>query len=260
MILGIDATNWVHKIWHGQNGRDVLETVCRWIDALAVRVRPDVIVACLDHGSFRRDIYPPYKAKRPPRALGLDDVLDEAPARLAEVVTVARQEGFEADDCLATLARIGLDRGERVVLASGDKDLRQCLADGQVTQLRGFRTHGGNVADEEWYTAATLRSIMGIEPGQFVEFQILCGDSGDGVPGCPGWGEKTSLAAIRRFWTVEGVYANVLALSVTQKQRGALEAFRGDVDLMRRLVTLSTDVSTIKDMMTPATTEPLGRE
>jgi DNA polymerase-1 len=256
MLLGIDATNWIHRLWHAQDGRDVLGTVFRWMDALAARVQPDAIVACFDRRSFRHEIFPAYKSKRPPRALGLDDVLDGAPAALAEMVLVARHDGFEADDCLATLARIGRERGEKVVLATGDKDLRQCLADGLVTQIRGFATEHGRTTAEEWYTAGTLRATMGIEPAQYIEFQVLCGDSGDGVPGCPGWGEKTSLAAIQRFGSVAGVYDNLLGLKVSARQRNALMSFRPQVELMRRLVTLSTDIPSVKDLVAPLLTNP----
>jgi len=122
MILAIDATNWLHAIYHAQQGIDVLITVKNRIAAMTARVQADTVLACFDRRSFRYDLFPAYKANRPPKPASLNDMLRDAEEALFSHADLVWQSGYEADDCLATAAYVGYQRGERVVLASGDKD------------------------------------------------------------------------------------------------------------------------------------------
>jgi DNA polymerase-1 len=207
------------------------------------------VVACFDRPSFRKDLFAGYKAKRPPKALGLEDCLRDAPETLGRVATIAAEDGFEADDHLASLAAIGTASGQRVILATGDKDVRQCLVDDWVTQLRGFRMDHGQVMDCEWFTAKCLREQMGLEPAQWVSYQALCGDHGDNIPGCEGFGEKTTLAVLKVAGNLAGCFANPLALPITPRLRNKLLQFRWNSDLMLKLVTLRTDSEAAKDAL-----------
>ena len=80
-------------------------------------------MACFDRRSFRHDLYPLYKAHRKPKPAGLQAVLDEGPAAVASIAVPCAVDGYEADDCLATVARDAIAAGSRAVIASPDKDL-----------------------------------------------------------------------------------------------------------------------------------------
>jgi DNA polymerase-1 len=192
---------------------------------------------------------PSYKAHREEKPAGLVRDLAEAEDVMLDLCPVAFEAGYEADDCLATLAVIGWQRGEKVVLASPDKDLRQCLVKGEVTILRRFTTDRGAVAKPEWYTADTLAAEYAITPEAWPDYQALCGDSTDGVPGCEGIGDKTAAKIICQTGSIEAALKNPLALPVTPKQRVALGKFKEQAELMLKLVTLRTDVASVQDAL-----------
>jgi len=246
MILALDATNWLHATYHATNGVGVLDTVKNRIAALSARVQPSTVLAYFDRRSFRHELYPGYKANRPSKPARLIEILQDAEEALFSHAELVWQNGFEADDCLATTARIGLERGERVILATGDKDVRQCLVDGQVTQLRGFKTDHGRTCDEKWCTAATLRDEYGLSPAQWPSFQALYGDTGDNLPGAKGFGQKTTLACLAKCANVGECLANPWALPLSDRLRQNLAAFKAEAETMLRLVTLRTDVAKVE--------------
>ena len=249
LFLGIDTTNWICCLWHAQRGKGVLDAVCRRIEALSERLLPSHVVACFDRRSFRHKLYPAYKAHRKEKPAGLQADLDEGPTAVAAIATACVVDGYEADDCLASLASAGIAAKTKVVLASPDKDLNQCLSDGQVTILRQVTLHGNTVGDLDWFTAASLDKHYGLRPSQWVDYQTLVGDSTDGVPGCPQWGEKTALPALLKAGSLEAMFANPWALPITPRQQQLLLAFRPQADLMRQLVSLRTDVAEIWDVL-----------
>ena len=249
MLLGLDSTNMIHSLWHAQSGTGVVTSCTRRLQALLDFLQPSAVVACFDRRSFRHDLLPAYKAHRSEKPTGLIRDLAEAEDEMSRLCPVAFEDGFEADDCLATLAAIGRARGEQVVLASPDKDLRQCLVKGHVTILRHFGTEHGKLASPEWYTADTLCKQYELSPEAWPDFQALCGDSTDGISGCPGIGEKTAVKILKAMGSLKAAMANPLGLPVTPKQRLALTKFRDSADLMLRLVTLKTDVPVIQDVL-----------
>jgi DNA polymerase-1 len=249
LFLGIDASNWICCLWHAQNGRGVLDAVCRRLEALVEYLEPSHVVACFDRRSFRHDLYPTYKAHRKPKPAGLQAVLDEGPAALGTIAVPCAVDGYEADDCLATVARDAIAAGSRAVIASPDKDLNQCLVPDQVTILRHFILGNDGLRSLDWWNAAALQKHFGLTPAQWIDFQTLVGDSGDGVPGCKGWGEKTTLPALQAAGTIEAMLANPWALKISPKQQQALLAFRPQLDLMRQLITLRPDVPEVWDAL-----------
>lgn len=246
MILGIDATNWIHTLWHAR-AEHALKTFLARVEGLVRLLQPSHVVACFDRRSFRHDLFPDYKCKRPDKDVSLRLLLSEAETEVTTHATIAAEDGFEADDCLATLAAAGFLLDQKVVLASPDKDLRQCLASGYVTILRGFRLEAGQVVEPDYMTAGGLHEQYGLHPVQWTSYQALCGDSGDGIPGCPGWGEKTTKAALAGGKTLRDLLVNPWNVSVTPRLRTALTQF--DWRLMLDLVTLRTDVPAVWDAM-----------
>jgi len=249
MYLAIDASNWICVAWHALSGRGVLTELCRRIEAIIEYLEPSHAVACFDRRSFRHDLYPPYKAHRKPKPAGLQAALEEGPQHVGEICAACAVEGFEADDCLATVARNAQNAGRRAILASPDKDLFQCLVPERVTILRQFTLSKDGVQALDWFNAAALEKHYGLAPRQWIDYQALVGDSTDGVPGCPGWGEKTALPALRTKGSIEAMLSDPWSLKIGPKQQQALISFRRELPLMRQLVTLRDDVAEVWDAL-----------
>ena len=247
MILAFDCNHMIHSLWYAQGGIGVLSAVRNRIDAVATRLQPQHVVACFDHRSFRYDIYPQYKAGRKDKPEGLLRDLADAPEAFMDVATIAQEEGFEADDCLASLAALAPRIGLKCVITSPDKDLRQCLVDGQVTILKGFTLSGAEVTSMDWYTTRRLEEECKLIPMQWPDYQALVGDTTDNIPGCVGWGPKITGAVMAAAGSLKAILANPLALKLTAKQAAALMKFKPMVDVILKLVTLRTDVAAVVD-------------
>jgi 5'-3' exonuclease len=145
---------------------------------------------------------------------------------------------FEADDALAAGAARFAEQAGQVVIATPDKDLAQCVRGERVVMLdRRRRT----VLDEEG-----VRAKFGVPPSAIPDWLALVGDSADGYPGLPGWGERSSSAVLARWGHIEAVPASASAWEV--KVRGAerlaatLAERRDEALLYKRLATLREDV------------------
>jgi len=248
MILGIDASNWVHVIWYARSGKGVVQAVCDRAQALIAQLQPAATVFCFDRRSFRHALLPAYKSGRKAKDASLATDLAGCEKAVSDLGTVAAEDGFEADDGLATLARWGRLANEKTVIASPDKDLKQCLG-GQVFLLRSFKVSRGDPIEPDWYTAMSLFDEHGLEASQWTAYQSLVGDRGDGIDGCPGWGEKTAAAALAKCKTLDEMFRNPWAVPCTDKQRGALIEFRKRAPLVLDLVTLRTEVLAVWDAM-----------
>jgi 5'-3' exonuclease len=147
--------------------------------------------------SFRNDLFDGYKTEEgvPPELLAQFDEAEEAARSLGLVVWSMRE--FEADDALASGAARFRDQVEQVRILSPDKDLGQCLSGTDVVQVDRIRR---GVIDE-----ASLRARRGIAPESVPDFLALVGDAADGIPGLPGFGEKTAAALLGRHLHLEEI-------------------------------------------------------
>lgn len=170
---------------------------------------PEMAFICLDSGkSKRRDIYPDYKAfrERPPEwHAAYEWFLKDLRDNFSDVVQVVACPGWEADDVMASIARMATESGKRAVLCSGDKDMRQCLRKGSVNmQIRNKDEFGR--PDWGFLTAEAAEiSWGGLRVDQFVDYQILMGDDVDNIPGCPGVGEKTAVSLLKEYDNIENM-------------------------------------------------------
>lgn len=201
---------------------------------LMERQQPDLLAVAMDSKAptFRRQLYPEYKAHRPPMPEDLPGQI----ARIEQIlkalrIPVLRVDGFEADDVIGTVACRAAERGLDCSLCSGDKDILQLLGD--HTRIYDVKT--GAVT-----TAETLAQEMGITPQQFIDCLALQGDASDNVPGIPDVGPKTALDWIRRYGSIENLYQH--ADEITGKRGESLRASRAIADLSRRLVTIDCNV------------------
>lgn len=206
---------------------------------------PKYFVFVLDgHGKhFRHEIYPEYKANRPPAPADL--VIQFEPIRqlLSRLgIRVEVSKNGEADDCIASLAK-RYSKERPVVIVGTDKDLRQCLNKNVILWDPAAK-------EEKIVTEESFRSDTGLAPSQWADIQALIGDSADNIPGVPGVGEKTAMKLFQEFPNLESIRENYdnLSPSIKKKMEGNLEK----MFLFRKLTTLSTqmcqDVS-LEDML-----------
>ena len=202
------------------------------------------LVLDVSRKSFRTELDPTYKAQRPeaPADLVPQFPLVREVAR-ALSVPVLEEQGFEADDIIATLAAHARGHGWEVVIVTGDKDFAQ-LVDGQVRlfdPMAEARGQGG------WTGPAEVEKKLGVTPAQVIEYQALLGDKVDNVPGVPGVGEVTAAALVRHFGSVEALLARPEEIPQAVKRGGEklkekLVAHAERLRLNRQLVTLKTDM------------------
>ncbi len=188
--------------------------------------------------SFRNELFPGYKT-----GAGMDVALvaqmhpvEEAVRALG--VTVWSMGQWEADDALATGARRFRDQVEQVRIMTPDKDLGQCLRGQSVVQVDRIRK---KTIDE-----AELRTRRGIAPASIPDWLALVGDTADGIPGLPGFGEKAASALLARWGRLEAIPESPAAWDVdvrgAAKLAATLNERRSDALLYRRLATLIDDV------------------
>ena len=182
--------------------------------------------------TFRNELYPEYKAHRPPAP---EDLIPQFPlvrdATRAFGVPCLEIGGYEADDIIAAYACQVRDSGGEVVIVSSDKDLMQ-LVGGPVSMFDPMK----NVR----IGPAEVFEKFGVTPDKVVDVQALCGDSVDNVPGAPGIGIKTASALINEYGDLDTLLARAGEIK-QDKRRQTLIDFADQIRLSRQLVTLDCD-------------------
>jgi DNA polymerase-1 len=196
---------------------------------------PTHIAVVFDYAAktFRSDLFDGYKANR---AAPPDDLIPQFPLIREAVhafnVACLEQEGYEADDLIATYACRALDAGAEVTIVSSDKDLMQLIRPGIIM----YDTMKNKVIAE-----AEVVERFGVPPAKVIEVQALIGDSTDNVPGVPGIGVKTAALLINEFGDLETLLGRTEEIK-QQKRRESLVTFADQARLSRSLVILDCDV------------------
>jgi DNA polymerase I len=178
---------------------------------------------------------PEYKAHRPPMPDSLEVQLDEMVEYLAAAgIASFCQDGVEADDYIACLARHAVNAGMEVVIASSDKDFMQLISD-RVGML-----NPSDKTETIWHEPE-VRAKTGVEPSQVVDWLSLVGDSVDNIPGVPGVGTKTATTLLGRFGSVNGLYARLGEVE-SERLRAALKGAEADVRRNLELVRLKDNL------------------
>jgi 5'-3' exonuclease len=206
------------------------------------------VAVAFDHvvESFRNRLFPGYKTGEgmPPELLAQFPLAEEA-TRALGLVTWPMVE-FEADDALATgAARFADAPGvERVLLCTPDKDLAQCV---RGTRVVGFDRMRRRVVDE-----AGVRTRFGVGPESIPDWLALVGDTADGIPGVPRFGEKSASAVLGRYAHLEAIPDDAASWDVAVRGAaalaGSLAAHREAAVLYRTLATVRTDVPLAEDL------------
>jgi DNA polymerase-1 len=201
--------------------------------------------------TFRDDLFAEYKAHRPPMP---DDLRSQIDPLLAAVqalgLPLLRVAGVEADDVIGTLARNAAQRGLRVLISTGDKDMAQLVGE----EIRLINTMSGSK-----YDRAAVKAKFDVWPEQIIDYLALVGDSSDNIPGIDKVGPKTAAKWLNQYGTLDNIIAN--AGEITGKVGENLRAGLETLALSRQLATIRCDLElpvSIDDLTRkPADTEAL---
>lgn len=207
--------------------------------------RPDAIAVAFDRPepTFRHEQEPTYKANRE----SAPDILRQQIPLVHQVidtlgVTAIDKVGVEADDIIATLATRARDRGDDVLIVTGDRDSYQLVEDPHVRVIYNKR----GVSDYANYDEAGILERTGVHPRDYVEYAALRGDPSDNLPGVPGVGEKTAAKLITSYGGLDGIFANLDAQ--TPKLRQNLAEHEGQARRNVQLMVLRRDVDLDLDL------------
>ncbi len=241
----VDGYNFLFRAYHALpmltapdgTPTNAVRGVVSMLHALRRDARPPYLAVVFDAGkeTFRNELYPAYKANRPeppedlvPQFAVVREALD------ALDVPRIEQEGYEADDIIATIAAKAHAEGRPVVIVSSDKDLMQLVTDGPPP------IYLYDTMKQVVYDPAAVETKLGVPPEKVADFLALTGDTSDNVPGIRGIGPKTAAALLSEFGDLEGVLAAAPTLR-QKKRRERLVEHAGDARLSKRLVTLVRD-------------------
>jgi DNA polymerase-1 len=244
LLVLFDGNSLVHRAFHAfQRNREPL-TVRRTgeitgavygFTSMLLKVindrKPDYCAVAFDMRAptFRHEMFEQYKANRPETP----DELVRQLVRTREVVRafgipIYEQAGFEADDLLGTLARLGKEKELDVIVVTGDADAMQLVED-SVSVL--YPKPGQTFSDTQLFDGAAVKEKYGVTPAQFADFKGLKGDASDNIPGVPGVGDKTAVKLLDEFASIDGIYANIdkvtpprIKESLAQNKAGAYES------------------------------------
>ncbi|MEE2979954.1 MAG: 5'-3' exonuclease H3TH domain-containing protein, partial [Pseudomonadota bacterium] len=195
----------------------------------------DRIAVIFDYSgrSFRNDIYPEYKAHRPPAP---EDLVPQFPlirdATRAFNLPCIEMEGFEADDLIATYTRLAREAGSTVTIVSSDKDMMQLVGD-QVTMYDGLKSK--RIGRDE------VAEKFGVGPERVIDVQALAGDSSDNVPGVPGIGIKIAAELINTYGDLDTVLDRAEEIKQPKRRQSLIDHAEA-ARMSRTLVTLRDDV------------------
>jgi len=204
---------------------------------MQARLAPTHLLVVWDGGlaAERMTALPEYKSQRPP----MPDSLEEQIAAINRYLSAAGiaalcQEGVEADDWIASVARQAVAAGLAVVIASSDKDFLQ-LVSPRVGLLNP------NDKSEKIWTAEDVRIKTGVAPDQIVDWLSLIGDTVDNIPGVPGVGPKTAADLLQQFGSVEALFVRLDEVK-SQRLRAGFESSAEKVRRNQQLIRLKDDL------------------
>lgn len=222
--------------------------VINMLHKLLDEYQPDYFAVVFDAKgkNFRNDLYPEYKAQRPP-------IPEDLSPQIGPLHEIIHAEGFpllviddvEADDVIATLARHADESGMKTIISTGDKDLAQIVNE----NINLINTMTGKRLDPEGVVEK-----FGVAPDRIIDYLALTGDSVDNIPGVPKVGPKTAAKWIKEYGSLDAVIEH--AEQIGGKVGESLRASIGHLDLSRKLVTLKSDLDLGIDFTNLRRSEP----
>lgn len=209
--------------------------VANMVKKLIAQQKPKFIGVIFDAPgkTFREDIYPQYKAHRPPTPNDLKVQYEPLVNLLIAMgIKVYAIPGVEADDVIGTLAKEAAKKNIPVCIATGDKDFAQ-MVDSHVCLY--------NSMSETWLNEEGIEAKYGIKPHQFIDYLTLTGDSVDNIPGVPKCGPKTASKWLQTYGSLENLqtHADEVSGKIGEQLRAHLHLF----PMTKQLVTIKSDLS-----------------
>ena len=239
-LVLVDGSSYLYRAFHalppltGPDGQQtgVIYGVSNMLNALIVQEKPDYFGVVFDakEKTFRHDMYPEYKAQRPPMPPDLVSQIKP----LFELIKIlgyplVQVSGVEADDVIGTLAQQAAAQGYEVVISTGDKDLMQLVCDGVSLY---------NTMKKERFDRQGVKNKLGVFPEQVIDYLTLMGDQSDNIPGVKGVGAKTAVKWLDKYTTLDNLLARrgEIKTKVAQNLQDSIDK----LPLFRDLVTIKT--------------------
>lgn len=198
-----------------------------------------VVVFDAKRKNYRNEIYPLYKENRKETP---QELVPQFPLirQASEVLNIPwiEMEGYEADDLIATYARIAKEKGWHTTVVSADKDLMQLMNE-DVSLYDPMK--------KKYLTNEDVLNKFGVLPDKVTDVQSLMGDSTDNIPGATGIGPKTAASLINEFGSLENLINNIAQIK-NEKRRAILERDKEQILISQKLVTLATDAPVDTDL------------
>jgi DNA polymerase I len=242
-LIIIDISNFIFRAFfairplHAPDGTPVnaVYGVMSMLYNLMTKYQPTHILVARDtkEGSFRKTIYPEYKANRsePPDDLVPQFALIDQLVKHLGLPEI-QEPGFEADDIIGSVALQWKSDFDEILIASGDKDLMQ-FVDGPIKMLDTMK--------EKIYSREDVKDKMGVYPEQIMDYLSLIGDSSDNIPGVPGIGPKGAQGLIEEFGSLDNILDNIPDIK-NKRCMSALMEHKQEAIISRQLVKIVTDL------------------
>ena len=243
-FLIVDGNSLMHRAFHAlplmDNEGTYTNAIYGFLNMLLKVIKEqDVryLAVCFDeHGpTFRHKAYAEYKAGRSATPPELRQQFETIRQLLTDMgVRWYAAEGWEADDLLGTISRLGAEAGVAPLLLTGDRDALQLVGDG--TELMFTRK---GISETTRFTPATVHEEYGFSPEQVTDWKGLAGDGSDNIPGIPGVGDKTAVKLLQQYGTLESVLEH--AGEVKGKLGEKLVAWADQARMCKDLATIRRD-------------------
>ncbi len=237
-LVLIDGHAILHRAFHAlppQIKHNAVYGFCTMTLRILEDLKPDYLAVAFDlpAPNFRQQIYTQYQGKRPDMQGNLSEQIPLAHGMLdALKIPYFEVSGFEADDCIGTLAAQAKDE---VFIVTGDRDMLQLATD----KVKIYVPIKG-LTETKTYDAKLVLEEFGVKPSQWVDVKALKGDASDNYPGVAGIGPKTACDLIAKYDTLENVYKNLGKLPVNTAKKLAEGA--ESAGLGQKLAKIVTDV------------------
>lgn len=247
----IDSNALIHRAFHAlppmMNKKGQMTNAVYGFTTILLKtlkdIKPDYVAACFDLAAktFRHKEYAQYKAHRVKQA---DELYQQMPL-VKQVLTafnipIFEKEGFEADDLIGTIAHLkSVDRSDvETIIITGDQDTLQLVDD----NTKVLSPHKGLSETVLYDEEGVKQKFSGLTPSQLIDYKAICGDVSDNIPGVTGIGQKGATDLLNEFGTLENIYKNIDSEKIKNRARTALQTYKDDAIMSKRLATIVTDV------------------
>ncbi len=260
-VFFIDGSAYIYRAYHAIRNlssskglpTNAVFGFSRMLISLMETKVPEYLAICFDvkGPTFRHEIYPEYKANRPPMP---EDLIEQIPwikkVVAAFRIPVVEVQGYEADDLIGTLARQAGEAGFEVVMVTGDKDFMQLVTEKNVIW---------DPMKDKTIDTAFVEEKHGVAPLRVIEVMGLSGDTADNIPGVPGVGPKTASSLVKEFGSIENLYQQIDSVK-KKKLHENLVSYQAQALLSRDLVTIRTDAPVAFDPDAMTAVSPDNRQ